>query len=57
MQNQELGRHSDKIWADSTTKYNLKYLTTSLADLPNRFGIFRKTELSLGVRSPWSQIC
>ena len=57
MQNQELGIHSDKIWADSTTKYNLKYLTTSLADLPNRFGIFRKTELSLGVRSPWSQIC
>ena len=35
MQNQELGRHSDKIWADSTTQKTLRYLTIYSVDLPN----------------------
>ena len=28
MQSHRLGMHSTKIWADSTTKNNLKYLKT-----------------------------
>jgi hypothetical protein len=44
MQILRLGIHSHKIWADSTTKNTLKYLT-SMTDLPNRqkiLGIFKK---------------
>ena len=54
MQNHRLGIHSDKIWADSTTKNTLKYHTTASADLPNRLKYlgYLKKKLSLGVRSP-----
>ena len=48
MRNHGLGIHSDKTLADSSTKNILKYLTTSLTDLPNRtkhFGMFRKNTL------------
>ena len=34
-QNRELRIHNDKIWAESTTKKSLKYLTTCSTDLPN----------------------
>ena len=46
MQNHELGIHSDKIWAESTAKNTLKYLTTYSADLPNLpkyLGYLKKT--------------
>ena len=36
MQNHGLGINSEKIWAESSTKNTLKYLTTYLANLPNR---------------------
>ena len=54
MQNHELGIHTNKIWADSTTKNTLKYLETYSADLSKWakiFGILKK--ISLRVRSPW----
>ena len=49
MQNQRKGIHSNKI---ITTKYNIKYLTTYSANLPNQqkyLGYLKK--LSLGVCS------
>ena len=50
MQNYGLEIHSDKIWPDSNTKYTLKYLTTSSADLPKqpKYLGYLKNKLSLG---------
>jgi hypothetical protein len=55
MQNNRLGIHSDKIWADSTTQNTLKYLTTYLANRPKYLGHSKK-KLSLDVHSPWSEL-
>ena len=44
--NHGLGIHSDKTWADTSTKNTLKYITTYSADLPNRLkylGYLKKT--------------
>ena len=59
MQNQGLGIHSDKIWADSSTKNTLKYripkilynLLGQSAQLAKIYWIFEK-KLSLGLRYP-----
>ena len=52
MQNYGLELHFDKIWADSTTKNTLKYLTTYTFDLPYRpkYLGYLIIKISLGVR-------
>ena len=59
MQNHKLqGIHSDKIWADSTTKNTLKCFKTYSTDLPksaNYLGYYRKKSSSQ-VHCPWAWV-